>query len=295
MTIGGSDATPAGVGTISGLDKIQYQVDGGPWTTGAQGQQVSFANGTHTIGVRSFDVAGNAAYDERTVSVDLTNPTAAITAYPPAPNTQGYYRQTRTAVVAVDDTRESSGAASATAGLDAAALTAFPPAVTIPSGTHTVRAAGRDRVGRVSPTVSLPASTIDLVRPTASPSNTAPAPILIQVLGIPSSNTLAYTAADDVGKVKVTVFVYDTLGTYVRRIPVVGPLQGGFRNPGSGSVSFNGRNDGGGGVLPGSYTFRVQVIDQAGNSALSSESPPFLVVLGVLPLGGLTLPLGLLG
>ena len=44
-----------------------------------------------------------------------------------------------------------------------------------------------------------------------------------------------------------------------------------------------GTNDSGGGVLPGIYYYRVQAIDQAGNSATSPESLTFAVVLGLLP------------
>ena len=83
------------------------------------------------------------------------------------------------------------------------------------------------------------------------------------------------------------VFVLDTLGQYVRTIDADG---GAFRSAGPGSVVWNGTDDYGRGAVLGLYTYRVQAIDMAGNSAISTESKQFLFVLPTLPL--LPWPLG---
>ena len=150
--------------------------------------------------------------------------------------------------------------------------------------THSVRVKSRDRAGLQSPIdASSPPASVDLVRPAATPSSTAPNPILISLLGIYPTTTLRYSVSEDrTPRVKVNVFVIDILGRAVRHIPVNGPHPGGFSSTGSGSVVWNGRDDAGRGVLPGVYHFRVQAIDQAGNSVTSTESPTFLVIQGLL-------------
>ena len=74
------------------------------------------------------------------------------------------------------------------------------------------------------------------------------------------------------------VFIRNVLGVVVRR------MDAGWVNQGNGQFSWNGRNDANQGVLPGTYTYRVHVTDEAGNTVLSTESKPFIVVLGLLPL-----------
>lgn len=78
----------------------------------------------------------------------------------------------------------------------------------------------------------------------------------------------------------------DGAGGFYRSAPTIdpsasdaggGPYPGGFRDAGDGSVSWNGRDDEGRRVLAGSYVYRVQAIDQAGNAVLSTESRPLLV------------------
>ena len=83
---------------------------------------------------------------------------------------------------------------------------------------------------------------------------------------------------------RVDVLVYNVLGTRVRTLLAAGPYADGFRDPGSGSVKWNGRDARDRAVLPGLYYFRVLAIDSAGNSAMSTESPMFLIGLSGLPL-----------
>ena len=71
--------------------------------------------------------------------------------------------------------------------------------------------------------------------------------------------------------------MFDELETPVRTLTLPD-----WREPGTGQVVWNGKNDAGKTVLPGLYHYRVVVTDQAGNHAVSTESPAFLVLLAGL-------------
>jgi hypothetical protein len=84
--------------------------------------------------------------------------------------------------------------------------------------------------------------------------------------------------------VKVRVQIYNVLGDQVRSIDAPGATPDGYRPVGPGSVSWDGSYGAGRHVLPGLYFFRVQALDLAGNSAISTESREFLVGVTGLPL-----------
>ena len=83
---------------------------------------------------------------------------------------------------------------------------------------------------------------------------------------------------------RVRIVVYNTLLGVVRVIDAPGPHAGAYRDPGAGQVAWDGRDAQNKGVLPGLYHYRVHATDQAGNTVMSTESPAFLVILGLLPL-----------
>ena len=83
---------------------------------------------------------------------------------------------------------------------------------------------------------------------------------------------------------RVRIVVYNTLLGVVRVLDAPGPHAGGYRDPGAGQVAWDGRDAQNKGVLPGLYHYRVHATDQAGNTVMSTESPAFLVILGLLPL-----------
>ena len=106
--------------------------------------------------------------------------------------------------------------------------------------------------------------------------------------------TLRFNVTDNLAaKVKVKIFVYNELGQLQTALDAPGQYAGGYRDSGGGSVTWDGAIAAGGGALPGLYNYRVAAVDEAGNTAVSTDSAQFLVVLPKLPvLGGI---LGLLG
>jgi hypothetical protein len=265
----------------SGLDRVEQQIDGGPWSTAAP---TSIGEGTHVVRTRAFDRAGNPSpILERTVRVDRSDPSARLVAFPPQPNLRGWYRRPPVDALAVTDGRDGSGADGATWRVDAGAAQSYLEPFAVGDGVRDVRFRARDRSGRQGPEGQR-TQKVDTLIPTGGPT-AQPANVLLQVLGLPARTTLRFTAGDQLSsKVKVTVNVYGPLGDLVRRLEVPGPYPGGFRDPGAGEVTWDARDPRNRGVLPGIYHFRVHVTDEAGNTYLSRESPTFLVLLGLLPL-----------
>ena len=289
ITPNGSDPVPSPGTAISGIDRIEYQVDDGDWTLKAP---IVVQAGIHTIRVRAFDNAGNAAaMHERTVSVDLTKPVGALFGYPPNPNGQGWFRQPRVDIVAARDERDGSGIDSASYLLDGGSHAYLSP-FTVPVGpSHTASETPKDRAGNVGVASPTQTSKIDTTAPVPNPSPVAANTLTLlqtllgSLLPALTPTTLAFTVTDDLSsRVKETVYIYNQFDALVKTIPVPGPYTGGYRDTGAGSVTWNGTNDAGKGVLPGVYHYRIEAIDQAGNSGQSTESLTFLVVLGLLPL-----------
>lgn len=132
----GADDQPADYSRVlpagSGVDRTQYQLDGGAWVTYTGAFQVA---GDHTLCVRSIDVAGNVeAVDPTkctTVRGDDADPTTALSVAGPA-GLGGWYTGTVTVTVAGADAAPGSGlvqaGASGTPCYDAA------PAAPVPAG-----------------------------------------------------------------------------------------------------------------------------------------------------------------
>jgi len=280
-TINGTATDPqaSGVNQVAGIDRVEQQFDDEGWTAAAPR---GVAEGEHVIRTRAFDVAGNpSAILERTVRVDRSNPSAALVTFPPRPNDQGWFRKRTINAIAVGDGRDGSGPDGATFSIDGSGPSSYLEPFPVSDGDRTVAAQARDRAGRQGATVTR-GEKIDTLIPLGTPSGQS-ASLLLNAL-IPSPTKLRFSASDQLGpRVKVRVFVYNELGVLVRRLSAAGPYAGGYRDPGSGYVEWNGRNESNQGVLAGVYHYRVHVTDQAGNTLLSPESPTFLVVLGLLP------------
>ena len=213
--------------------------------------------------------------------VDIERPKAGLTSYPPAANGHGYFRQKRIDTLTADDGPDNSGIAGGEFAVDSTSLQPYVGQVAIGDGTHSFLGRVSDRAGLTSTSVTQSTS-VDLVAPLPGIATPAPALLLL-----PGTTTLRYTVSGTpTPKVKISVLVFNVLGGLVRRIAVPGTTPDGYRAAGAGSVTWNGKNDSGTAVLPGLYHYRVQALDQAGNAAISTESPSFLVVLAGLPLIG---------
>jgi hypothetical protein len=278
VTQSGTDPVPSGVpaADTSGLDRVEYQIDGGAWQPAAPFQ---VSEGEHEIRVRAFDKAGNpAVVQERVVRVDLSKPTGRFGTYPPRPNDQGWFRQSRIHSIALTDGRDSSGIDGATYSVDGGAPIAYLGPFGVGNGLHSATAQARDRAGLLSTPFSV-SSQIDLQPPVPAIATPDPTPILLPG----NTTTLRFSAngtnATTTPRVKLIVWIYNELGILVHRINVPGPHPGGYSDAGPGSVSWDGKDSRGRAVLPGLYHYRVEAIDQAGNSAITTESANFLVLL----------------
>jgi flagellar hook assembly protein FlgD len=135
----------------------------------------------------------------------------------------------------------------------------------------------RDVAGRQGAQVTQ-TQKVDTIAPSGAPVGQTTI-LTLPATGLPNPVALKYNASNELpGQVRVQVFIRNVLGVVVRR------MDAGWVSQGAGQFSWNGRNDANKGVLPGTYTYRVHVTDEAGNTVLSTESKPFIVVLGLLPL-----------
>jgi hypothetical protein len=282
VTPSANDPVGPGVNTVSGVAETQYQVDNGPWLPAAPFQ---VAEGTHDIRVRSFDQAGNASdVVERTVRVDISAPTARIGTYPPSPNTHDWFRQSPQVAIQASDGRDAPGVDGATWSLDGGGPVHYLDEFPVPEGQHQLAVQSTDLAGKSSPVFSQLLN-VDLTPPAPTPADPPPSILLFLGNALQSPAVLRFNVQDNLSKlVKVRVQIYNVLGDQVRSIDAPGATPDGYRPVGPGSVSWDGSYGAGRHVLPGLYFFRVQALDLAGNSAISTESREFLVGVTGLPL-----------
>ncbi|MEU4519388.1 copper-binding protein [Amycolatopsis sp. NPDC024027] len=140
----------------SGVASVEYKVDGGAWTAYAAPVPVSAA-GSHTVGYRARDVAGNASA-EGSVSFtvvaggDTTAPSVALQI---TGKQDGGWNYVGSATVTVTATDAESGVGSVEYKVDESAWTRYAAPVVVPAlGTHTVRARATDVAGNVAAEVA---------------------------------------------------------------------------------------------------------------------------------------------
>ncbi|GAA0419663.1 hypothetical protein Acor_29480 [Acrocarpospora corrugata] len=130
----------------TGLDRIEYQLDGGAWTGYAEPVVIT-GDGPHTLAYRATDKAGNVeAVKTLAVKVDATAP---VTTAEPAPGNDGGWHGDNVPVVltATDDT---SGVAGTEYSLDGGAWTPYAQTVSITGeGQHELRYRSTDKAGNV--------------------------------------------------------------------------------------------------------------------------------------------------
>jgi Bacterial Ig-like domain len=144
----------------SGLDKMQWRLNGGTITDG--GPAVIDADGEYTLETRAVDVAGNdTAWRSDTVRVDVTNP---VNDTPAAPTD---WRSTDYAVHVAGSDGAGSGVAGVEVTIDGGLLSTDPDVTVTGDGEHTLETRIVDNVGHKSdPRVET--IKIDSADPTAS-------------------------------------------------------------------------------------------------------------------------------
>ncbi|MEO5665707.1 MAG: Ig-like domain-containing protein, partial [Nocardioides sp.] len=154
-TVNAATVTVTATDATSGILRTEVKVDGGDWQPYTGPVTVTGA-GTHTVGYRSVDVAGNAEADrsvevvvEGTPPGDTTAPTVAVTGV----TDKATYGDSRRPQVAWTATDAGSGVATVTASLDGAAIQ---PGVLdlwrLPLGRHTLTVTATDRAGNSAAT-----------------------------------------------------------------------------------------------------------------------------------------------
>ncbi len=267
VTATASDPQAADVNEISGVQVIEMQLDDEPWA--AVDHVRVDQEGQHTVRARALDRAGNVAdVLERTVLVDLERPTSSLGRFPEQANVRGWYRRPVEHSAVTRDSRDGSGPEATRTTLDGGPALPYTARLLTGAGSHTVTASGRDVAGYTGDAVSATVRT-DVTPPSGAPVGQTAA---ILVGGVP---TLRFTASDDTGgKVRVRICVFDELANLVACIPA----GDGYRPGGPGEVIWPARYRTGVPIAPGLYHYRVEVIDEAGNSSASGESLNFLVV-----------------
>jgi alpha-L-arabinofuranosidase/regulation of enolase protein 1 (concanavalin A-like superfamily) len=141
------------------VDRVEFSVDGGPWTSrsGASGEVEVTGNGTHTVEVRAVDGQGNVAEIRPVVlGIDKEAPVSAAT----------FDAASRTVTVKAVDSGAGVGLVEYRLG-GATAWTAYAGPVPVGSGATTFEHRATDRFGNVEPAGSL------AVPPASSPLGTS--------------------------------------------------------------------------------------------------------------------------
>jgi cytochrome c len=147
-----------GVTPASGVDRIEWSLDGGPWTTYSEPVVIT-GDGEHTLLYRAVDKAGNVEPDKAaTVKIDATKPTLMV-----AGVAEGQvYGDATDLVISWRATDATSGVVSRSATLDGESVTsgAVVPLHQLPLGEHTLSVSAEDEAGnRAEQSVSFASTT----------------------------------------------------------------------------------------------------------------------------------------
>ncbi|GAA1972221.1 OmpL47-type beta-barrel domain-containing protein [Microbacterium pumilum] len=210
VTLNATDAT-------SGVGKIVYSLDQGPWTTYDAVIPVTGA-GSHTLYYSAIDNAGNtSATRTATITVvapDTTGPTVSAVTSPAAPTgTNGWFKGTAAVSLSLVAS-DSSGVASREYQVNGGAWKPYTAAISVPAGETTFTYRATDNRGNVS-TIG----TIVIKRDTAAPVATA-AFTNSQVGTVP----VTLTATDALSGVAAITYSLDqgAWTAYTGPIPVTG-------------------------------------------------------------------------
>jgi hypothetical protein len=142
-----TSVTLTGVDATSGIDHMEWELDGSPTQSGPEGTVVGInGDGVHTLRTRAIDVAGNTSlWRTHTIRVDTVNPTD-VTAAP-----SGW--QTAPLAVTVDGADADSGIRDVTWRYQGGASTTVPAPATVnvsADGVHVLETLVTDNAGRSS-------------------------------------------------------------------------------------------------------------------------------------------------
>ena len=187
--------TLTGADAVSGVQRIEYSIDGGPVTTvqAATTNVVVSEDGSTTITATAFDFAGNSsATTTTTFKIDAVAPTVTATVTPSPVVAGGYINSNATVTLVASDAQ--SGVKSIEYQIGAGAYAAYTgPIVISTQGLTTINARATDNVGNVSTPVTTTAR-VDTVAPTVTATVT-PSPVVAG--GYINSNATVTLVASD--------------------------------------------------------------------------------------------------
>ncbi len=192
-------------------------VDGGPYDpVPSTPWTVPLDEGVHVVRAYAVDVAGNRSeVIERIRRIDLSHPVSSLRTFPAAPAANGWFRSLPTVTLRATDGDQNAGVASIRycLGAGCAPATVYAGPFVVPAGVTVVRWQAVDASGSVN---LEPVQSVTLKADIGAPSPVAAkasVSLWSRLLG-PAKNDLKWTVTDDhAGPVKVTVIVYDVLGT----------------------------------------------------------------------------------
>jgi len=256
--VGSATVTITASDTGSGVDTVEYSLDGGAFTAYTAPVTVN-APGAHTVAYRATDKAGNTAPTQSVAFTvadppdpDNTPPTtsAAVTG-----ERDGEGNYVGEATVTITATDEGSGVATVEYALDGGPYAAYTAPVTVGQpGAHTVAYRATDKAGNTSAPKTVTFTVVDDSEP-----DTTPPAVTAAVTGNQNaqgqyvgSATVTITATDSESGVDSVQYAIDG-GTYAAY---------------TGPVTVN---------QPGAHTVSFLATDKAGNTS-QAESVAFTVV-----------------
>ncbi|MFD0743729.1 OmpL47-type beta-barrel domain-containing protein [Phytohabitans flavus] len=243
--VGAATVTLTAADSESGVDSVEYSVDGGAYTAYTAPVTVNTA-GQHTVSYRATDNAGNTSAAQSvsftvvTPPQDTTPPTATATV---AGQRDGNGAYVGAATVTVNATDAGSGVDRVEYSLDGAPYAAYTAPVTVNQpGQHTVSYRATDKAGNTSTAQSASFTVV------TAPGDTTPPTVNAAISG-QLDGSWSY-----VGSATVTLTAADTGGSGLLRVEYA--LDGHGYIVYTGPVTVN---------TPGQHTFSYRATDRAGN------------------------------
>ncbi|MET8312030.1 family 16 glycoside hydrolase [Micromonospora sp. NPDC005173] len=256
--VGSATVTLSATDTESGVDRIEYALDGGAYAAYSAPVSVN-QPGQHTVSYRATDKAGNTSAAQ-SVSFTVVEPPAQDTTPPTATaavtgerNSAGAY--VGSATVTISATDAGSGVDRIEYSLDGQPYAGYPAPVTVNQvGQHTVSYRATDKAGNTSAAQSVSFTVVDPPAPDTTP------PTATATLSGQQDDTGAY-----LGSATITLTAADA-GSGVDRIEYA--LDGGTYARYSAPVTVD---------QPGARTLSYRATDKAGNTS-GAASVTFTVV-----------------